>query len=145
MSGITSLTTGAPFNVRTGRDNSLTAAGNDRPDLVGDPFLSRGRSRGEQIAQFFNTNAFAPNAIGRFGNLGRNTMYGPRFANSDVAVMKNFTISERFRLQFRSEFYNVFNQVNFDLPNSTVTATPFGRLASAQAPRVIQFALKLSY
>lgn len=145
LSGITSVTTGAPFTVVTGRDNSLTGSGNDRPDLVGDPLLSQDRSRGEQVARFFNTNAFAPNAIGRFGNLGRSTMTGPRFANSDLAAMKNFTISERFGLQFRSEFYNVFNQVNFNLPVNNVTATTFGRLMSAQAPRVIQFALKLSY
>lgn len=145
LSAITSLTTGAPFTIRTGRDNSLTAAGNDRPDLVGNPNLGDGRSRGDRIAQFFNTSAFAPNAIGRFGNLGRTTMTGPAFSNSDLAAVKNFALSERFRLQFRSEFYNVLNQVNFDLPANTVTANTFGRLTSAQPPRVIQFAIKLTY
>jgi hypothetical protein len=145
LSGITSLTSGAPFTIRTGRDNSLTGAGNDRPNLVGNAYFDGERSRGEQIMQFFNTSAFVPNNIGEFGNLGRNTMIGPRYANSDLAALKNFSITERVRLQFRGEFYNVFNQVNFNLPVNTVTATTFGRLTSAQDPRVIQLALKLNY
>ena len=54
---------------------------------------------------FFDTSAFALNAIGLFGNVGRNTMIGPGQANMDAAVMKIFQITERLRLQFRAEFF----------------------------------------
>ncbi len=145
LSGITSLTSGAPFTIRTGRDNSLTGAGNDRPNLVGNPDLADGRSRGEQIIQYFNTSAFAQNAIGQFGNLGRNTMIGPRQANTDLSIMKNFRFLERYQLQFRGELYNAFNQVNFGTPVNVVTSSTFGRLTSAASPRVVQFGLKFNY
>jgi hypothetical protein len=145
LSGITSLSTGAPFTIRTGRDNSLTGAGNDRANLVGNPELASGRSRAEQIVQYFNTAAFAQNAIGQFGNLGRNTMTGPKLSNTDLSLMKNFRFRERFGAQLRGEFYNAFNQVNFGVPVNVVTSSTFGRLTSAGSPRVVQFGLKINY
>ncbi|HWB96044.1 MAG TPA: carboxypeptidase regulatory-like domain-containing protein [Bryobacteraceae bacterium] len=145
LSGLTSVSSGPPFNVVSGRDNSLTGVGNDRPNVVGNWELPGGRSRGDQIAQYFNTTAFAANLSGQLGNLGRNVLIGPGLSNTDIAVMRNFRISERFRLQFRSEFFNIFNQVNFNPPVATLTSSAFGRLSSAMAPRVVQFALKLNW
>jgi hypothetical protein len=144
VSGITSLVSGAPFSIVTGRDISLTATLN-RADQVGDPTLPGGRSRGELITQYFNRAAFAPNAIGRFGNVGRNSMIGPKSSNTDLAFIKNFGFTERISMQLRGELYNTFNQVNFGNPVNTVTASAFGRLTSAAAPRVVQFGLKLNY
>ncbi len=112
---------------------------------MGSPDLPDDRSRAEQINQYFNTTAFAANSIGQFGNLGRNTLIGPGFSNTDLGLMKNFAVTERVRLQFRGELFNAFNQVNFNNPVNVLTAGNFGRLSSAQAARVVQFALKLSF
>ncbi len=82
--------------------------------------------------------------LGKYGNTGRGILSGPGFSNTDFAVLKDFAYRERYKIQFRSEFFNVFNQVNFGLPDSTVTDGPgaFGTIRSAAGGRVIQFALK---
>ena len=145
FSGITSINSGLAFTVVTGQDNSLSGQGADRPDLVGDPELPGGRSRDEMISKYFNTSAFVPNKIGSFGNVGRNTMIGPGTVNTDLALMKNFRATERIRIQFRSEFFNAFNQVNFGPPVAVATSTTFGRLTSASPGRQVQFGLKLNW
>ncbi|WP_031498270.1 hypothetical protein [Bryobacter aggregatus] len=144
ISGITSLVSGAPYTILTGRDNSLTSTTN-RADQVGNPEISGSRSRGEMIMQYFNKAAFAPNGTGVFGNVGRNSMIGPRSTNTDLAFIKNVRFTDRFGMQIRGELYNAFNQVNFGNPVNTVTASTFGRLSSAASPRVVQFGLKLNY
>src|SRR5262249_26273612 len=80
ISGITTVNSALPLNLVTGRDNSLSANGNDRPNVVGDYRLSGDRSRGDKISMFFNTAAFQPNLNGQFGNLGRNAMRGSRLS-----------------------------------------------------------------
>jgi hypothetical protein len=110
-----------------------------RPNSLGS------RSHGEEVAKYFDTSAFALNAIGQFGNIGRNTMIGPGQANMDAAVMKIFQITEMMRLQFRAEFFNAFNRVNFGLPGNIVSAGSFGRITSAGSPRVVQFGLKANW
>jgi hypothetical protein len=145
LSGITSVNSGLPLNLVTGRDNSLTANGNDRPDVVGDYHLPAGRTRGQQVLQFFNTAAFRPNQTGQFGNLGRNALRGPALSQTDLGIFKNIPIKERFKVQFRGELFNAFNQVNFNNPGNNVTAGTFGRLTSALDPRLIQFGLKLNW
>ena len=145
LSGITSVSSGLPLNLVTGRDNSLTANGNDRPDVIGDYHLSGSRTRGQQVAQFFNTAAFSPNQTGQFGNLGRNALRGPALSQTDLGLFKNIPIRERFKVQFRAELFNAFNQVNFNNPSATVTSSTFGRLTSALDPRLIQFGLKLNW
>ncbi len=144
ISGLTSLISGAPFSIFTGRDNALTATTN-RADVVGNPSLPGGRSRGDQVAKYFNIAAFAPNGVGVFGNSGRNVMIGPRSSNTDLAFIKNFRYTERLGIQFRGELYNAFNQVNFGNPVNTVTVPTFGRLTSAASPRVVQFGLKVNF
>ncbi len=76
-------------------------------------------------------------------NSGRNILRGPAPLNSDFALMKNFPISDRHgRLQFRSEFFNVFNQVRFGNPNNVRQSSAFGRVSSAADPRLVQLSLK---
>lgn len=145
ISGITSVVSGAPFSIVTGRDNSLTGQGNDRPDVVGDASLPSGRSRSDQIAAFFNKAAFAANQTGRFGNAGRNIMTGPPLVQTDLGLFRNFNVTERVRLQFRAELFNAFNQVNFNNPVNAFTSTSFGRLSSAKDPRLVQLGLKVNY
>jgi hypothetical protein len=63
----------------------------------------------------------------------------------DWGLYKNFKVTEALNLQFRSEFFNLFNHTNFGSPDSTVTSTSFGQIWSAGDPRIIQFALRLSF
>jgi hypothetical protein len=134
---------GYPFTIYSGADNSLSANGFDRPNQVGNPHLGGGRSRTEKVAEFFNTSAFVPNPIGQFGTVGRNSLYGPGSANSDIALMRVFLPESRVKFQFRGEIFNVFNQVNFGAPSATLNSpASFGRLTSAAPARQVQFALK---
>lgn len=139
---------GFPFSVTAGRDNSLTGINRDRADYIGggNPNLSSSRSHGEMVAQFFDTTRFAQNPEGTFGNSGKNIIRGPRFFNTDVGVLKNNRIAERYNLQFRAEFFNIFNNVNFNAPNANLSSgVQFGRITSALDPRILQFSLKLLF
>jgi hypothetical protein len=143
LSGITRLTSGAPYTLFSGVNNSLNGENQDRADVVGNPNLPGGRSRAEKVQEWFNTGAFQVNPIGRVGDSGRNMLRGPAQFDSDFAVLKNFPISDRLgTVQFRSEFYNVLNQVQFANPNNTVNSPSFGRITAAGNPRLIQFSLK---
>jgi hypothetical protein len=72
----------------------------------------------------------------------RNSVYGPGILNWDLSLGKNFSFSETRRLQFRAEFFNAFNQVNFDRPSNSVSSSSFGRVSNAADGRSIQFGLK---
>jgi hypothetical protein len=151
LTGLAHLTSGSPFTVLTGVDNSRTGEGTDRPDMVGDPKFPGGRSRGAVIAEYFNTAAFVPNAIGTYGNTGRNTLIGPGFADVDFGLFKNIKWGEQRSFQFRAEFFNLFNRVNlayaggaFGGADPTVDlATPTAaRIFGANDPRIVQVGLK---
>ncbi|MGH9629544.1 MAG: TonB-dependent receptor domain-containing protein, partial [Bryobacteraceae bacterium] len=146
LSGALSLQSGAPFSIRTGQDNSLSGVGADRADLVGDPSReARSDPNRDPVLEWFNTGAFAPNAIGTFGTSGRNILFGPGLANVDTSVAKYFSLTETWRLQFRSEFFNLFNRANFNQPSNTLTSGTYGRITSAGDPRILQFSLKLLF
>jgi hypothetical protein len=132
--------------VRSGSDRSLSGVGGDFADIIGDPNLPSDRSKGDKIARYFNPAAFVPAAPGTFGNAPRNLLRGPGSINFDLSAMKNIPIHENIRMQFRAEFFNAFNNVNLSAPFATVnTPSRFGRIESADSPRIIQFALKLSF
>ncbi len=146
LSGLARLATGNPLTVVAGRDNSLTAVGNDRPDVLGDPTLDSGRSRADRISRYFNTAMFQANAAGTYGNLGRNTIVGPGLITVDSALAKMFPVwKERARLQLRGEFFNIANRPNFNNPNGSLIAPAFGRILAAGPARQIQLALKLLF
>ena len=77
------------------------------------------------------------------GNAGRGLISGPAFNSTDLSLLKDFSLTERVRFQFRSEFFNAFNQVNFTSVTTAVNSSAFGRIRAASEPRIIQFALKL--
>ena len=146
--GVITLQTGRPFTVallpefdnsNTGISN-LGFLGNDRPNLIG---LAKLDNRTPE--QWFNTAAFAIPAFGTFGNSGRNILDGPSFKNVNFSLVKNTTIKETATIQFRTEFFNLFNHPNFGLPDNFVGSPSFGRLISAESPRRIQFGLKLLF
>jgi hypothetical protein len=142
VGGILTLNTGQPFAIGSGGDVANVGGGSQRAQVIGDPHA--GFAQG--INEWFNTAAFAVPAAYTFGNEGRNNMSGPFLSNIDFMAYKDFLLTERFRLQFRSEFFNILNHANFGLPDTTVTDSSFGRITTtATDPREIQFALKLVF
>ena len=138
-----------------------------RPDVVPgiNPINSNWESAPDMIG-YLNGAAFAdpplpidPNSPGSFGNLGRNAIYGPKFWNVDFALLKNTRLFERANLQFRAEFFNIFNHPNFALPNffvspgspqqGLITQTPDVAQTNpglgGGGPRVVQLALKVIF
>jgi hypothetical protein len=160
---ITTLATGLPFSVYSGvQQTGMGVNGADRPDQVGRPILSTHRKiredyfgLGDANPSFFSIPINLPNGTGpnqgRFGTLGRDTFRGPGLHNFDVALTKDTELaprrgSEPITLQFRAEFFNVFNLVNFGLPSNVVVGSGFGIISQTAAPsRQIQVSLKLFY
>ncbi|OLC81381.1 MAG: hypothetical protein AUH72_09595 [Acidobacteria bacterium 13_1_40CM_4_65_8] len=99
----------------------------------------------DMIAMYFNTTAFVPlNSAPRgiYGNAGRGLIDGPSDVNSDLAILRYVNLGSDLRLQLRGEFFNAFNRVNFNNPNTTVSSSSFGRITGAGSGRVIQLAAK---
>jgi Carboxypeptidase regulatory-like domain len=146
--GVITLQTGRPFTVALlpEFDNSNTGVsnlgflGNDRPNLTGQAKLDNPTPE-----RWFNTAAFAIPSFGIFGNSGRNILDGPSYKNVNFSIVKNTAIREAATIQFRTEFFNLFNHPNFGLPDNFVGSPSFGRLVSADSPRRIQFGLKLLF
>jgi hypothetical protein len=147
FTAIHTLETGTPLTFIMGDDVAQDGTGDKQSaQLNGAPIARQWSSRADMIAEYFNTAAFVPTAQvprGTYGNSGRNIFSGPPLVNHDVSAIRDFPLWERTRLQFRSEFFNVLNEVNFGAPNVTVNSATFGRITSANGPRVIQLALKL--
>jgi hypothetical protein len=142
IGGILTAQSGTPVNVLTGQDNSRTGMGFDRPDVAGDPNSLGSRSTAAMLAQYFNIAAFRANALGTFGNAGRNVIVAPGYFNLDVSLDKTFRFTERHSLQVRGDSFNVTNNANFSAPNTTVTSPSFGRITSASSGRILQVSLK---
>jgi hypothetical protein len=139
---------GFPFTLYCGCDNSFSGIGDDRPDFTGthlEQAVFGDRSHGQMVSEYFNTALFVPNAIGTFGNIAKNNIEGPGLFRVNLSVLKDFRIVEKASLQFRAEFFNIFNNVNFYNPGNTVGTGSFGQITSAQDPRILQFALKIMF
>src|SRR6266852_2795323 len=112
---------------RTAKRDAHNSGQTDRADLVGDPKAVPG---GSSVAQFFNTAAIQANKPFTYGNLGRNALIGPGFANVDSSLLKQATLfklaDQPFDLQFRWEFFNIFNHPNFGFPVNTFGTPTFG-------------------
>lgn len=146
----------AIFTAETGQSYSVLTGGgvgdgfnNQRANLVASSlYTSSARALNAQI---MNTAAFAvPTAADaatgyRFGNLSRSALTAPPFVNWDLSLQRNFRLTEKFNLQFRAEFFNALNQVNFNRPVNTLNNPNFGRIIGTSGPREIQLGLKLSY
>ncbi|MBV9265472.1 MAG: TonB-dependent receptor [Acidobacteriaceae bacterium] len=143
VTGIVTLQTGAAFSITTTSDISNTGATN-RPNLVADPYLSN-----PTPTAWFNTAAFSialPPGTYAYGNVGRNTMRGDGLENVDFGAFRNFLLTERWNLQFRTEVFNLFNHANFGLPVGNINASNFGQVTQTSTPsRELQFALKLVF
>jgi len=152
VSPIVTFRTGWPMPVQGASDKSGTFSRGPRANCNGLP--STGATPIDQTAfpgvggiQWFNNNGnFANPAVGSFGNCAPQLggLRGPHFTDVDLSLHKDFRFTERFKLQFRTDFINAFNHVQFNAPNMSL-GTAMGQITSAQPPRNIQLALKLYY
>jgi outer membrane receptor protein involved in Fe transport len=143
LSGVGTFESGRPFTeLIAGDQNNTGGSSIDRPNVVGNPFAVPG---GKGPNEWFNTAAFALPAFGTDGNVGRNTLVGPRQDSLDVSLVKNNPIGEGKNLQLRAEVFNSLNHVNFDLPYNTVDSAQDGKIYSAEASRQIQLGLKVVF
>ncbi len=149
INGITTLMSGTPFTVVDESFNydapEITGFSAFRPDLVANP-----NNGPKTVQEWFNTGAFqrlnlATTPAGVYGTEGRNVVEGPGLAQFDFSAFKRIRITESKTLQFRAEFFNLFNRANFRLPNSDISSTTFGQIQQALSPRLIQFALKFMF
>jgi hypothetical protein len=147
LSGISTWRSGLPLNVISGRDQSFTGLGTDWADRVGgqDPKLPDGRQQAEKVRSWFNTRAFTFAAPGTFGSAGRNSFRGPSRFNLDIGLARTFHIGETLRLHFRGEAFNSLNHTQLSNPAISVNSPVFGQINAADDPRVLQFAIKLTW
>ena len=113
----------------------------NRPNLVGDP-----RVDDPTPSRFFNTEAFEVPEFGRFGDSGRNVIPGPGLVNVDLALLRDFRVSDRLAAQFRVDFYNAFNHPNFVAPptmQNFADSPDFGALFVARSPRIVQLGMQV--
>ena len=150
LNGIATLLTGFPFTPQIGsnRSGDGDTRNPDRPSL--NPAFS-GPVVLDNPNQWFNPAAFVLPAAGTYGNLGRGTYTGPGLAALDLSLVKDFVVTERMKLQLRSEFFNILNHANLGTPNAIVfsggAVSPSAGLitATATTSRQTQFGLKLIF
>ncbi len=167
LSPIITLQSGSPFSISGGNstywntiDPSLnennTGSGcktscSDRADLVaGQSLKVRRGGRSSWIKGYFNQAAFVPRKDGEFGSSGRNMIYGPPSFNVDSALMKNWSILEKYQIQFRFEMFNAFNHPVMGNPDTNPSSSTFGQINggkgyAANASRLGQAALKFTF
>lgn len=150
--GIVSKQTGAPFTVFVGQDISKTNLGKDRADVTGDPYGGNACSGiSSSCKSWLNPAAFSLPAPGTFGDATKGEFRGPGYFDTDLGLFKNIPIHEQVRMQFRCEFFNAFNNVNFTHVNDSVSGGALGAIQQAAnfpapgGPRTIQFALKFMF
>jgi hypothetical protein len=146
---IEKITSGFPvfvFNSSNGSGVGFNVGGSsfNRPDQICGPKASN-----PTLSEWFNTDCFAPAADGKLGDASRTPVYGPDFVNTDFSAIKHFILPYRdgMRLDFRAEFFNVFNHAQFAQPGADISSTStFGAInATVNNPRLVQFALKLQF
>jgi hypothetical protein len=151
VSGVTTVQSGSPVNVTLSTDRAnIGISGQQRPDLIGavpvlncvaDPDPTKRR----QLMNCYDAAAFALPAQFTFGNAPRNLLRGPKFASTDLSLMKNIPLGHAVRFQIRAEIYNFFGQVNYGNPGSTFGASSFGRITSAGSMRQMQLGGKVLF
>jgi Carboxypeptidase regulatory-like domain len=143
LSTIATLQTGFAFSPQLGYNP--TGSGDTRnpirpnfnPNFIGIPYTSG--STADRVAQFFTPGAFTAPMYGTIGNLGRDTLVGPGYADWDLSLLKSTLLTERTRLQFRAEFFNVLNHTNLQTPNEVVyTNGPTQGTVASQTTTAVQ-------
>lgn len=157
LNWIASFQSGRPIPITTVNDTTGRFYFNQRPNVV--PGVNPILPNWNPFTGYLNANAFAQPAQGTFGDLGRDSIYGPGYSNLDFSVTKNTKIYERLNLQLRAEFFNIFNHPNFALPAGGVNpgVGPAGLISQTPdvaqgnpglgggGPRVVQLAAKFTF
>ncbi len=147
LSAIYQYQTGMPFTISVFGDtaNSGTILGENpiRANVTGLPFFGPGTHTAEE---WFNPAAFAAPPAFTYGNVGRNTLYGPSMRTLDLALARSFNFTERLAFQVRVEAFNALNQINLGTPNRFVNTPQFGTITMAMTPgRQLQLSARLSF
>ncbi len=148
-----SLYTGQPLTITTGSDVSLSGENADRPNVVSGQPLMVGT-----LASWFNPAAFAggcttaayasnPSCVplGTFGNAARDILHAPGTISWDMSLTRRIQFNERYKLEFRSDFFNIMNHANWGSPATGLTSATFGQITSFGSPRLIQLSMKLLF
>jgi hypothetical protein len=145
VGGIALLRSGLPFGIDSTANTTDSQGGRQRANRVGDGRLDRDQRR---LSRYYDTSAFVNPPQYQFGNSPRNVLRAPGLVNFDLMLAKNISFSERVRLDFRAEAFNLMNTPAFGFPGATVGTGAFG-VISATLPgtdaRQVQFALKMSF
>ena len=145
INGIFRSATGTPFTP-TADATACNCPGNGNfADAVAPVQMVGGIGPGQT---WFSTSSFAVPGTNRFGNAGRNSIRGPRLTNYDFSVFRTFSMSDRFKLEYRAEFYNLSNTPHFANPNGNVSSASFGTITgtlNGYGNRQVQMALRLKF
>ena len=139
LSGISRFESGTPATVTIPADRAGGGGGAQRPDIIAPVTLDK------SLARWFSTTSFANPALGTFGSAGRSLFRAPGINNWDVSFLKRTQLTERVALQFRAEFFNLFNHTQWAGVNTSFGAGAFGQVTSARDPRISQLALRLLF
>ena len=157
FAGILTAQSGTPLDIVDSLGGALFGGSNTSTGIISRASFAPGATIGtaggqgsieSRLNQFFNRAAFVPAPGGLFGDLGRNILRGPNERNIDFSVLRRFPVKwvERSTVEFRAEFFNVFNFVNFANPVTDIEAGTFGQIQNTStSPRIIQFALKYTF
>ena len=152
LSGIFTTRTGRPFTVLVNRAATVVPSGQTQTQranyLGGDPYVSNPTAN-----LWLNPAAFGIPAAGTYGNSGRNRFRGPGLWQADLGIAKQFRITERFALDFRTEMFNLFNRAQFGNPVSNISTPTIGRILTTAndgatgtgTSRQLQFMLRLNF
>ncbi len=147
ITGVLQAQSGRPFTIMAGQDRSQSGLGSDRGVFLGGLVKGSGGCGATEApcVGFLNRGAFGLPEIGTFGNVGKGALRGPNSWTWDMGFFKDFPFAERYKVQFRVEYFNIFNHANFGSPASSLSAAGFGGIRSAGDPRIGQLALKVFF
>jgi hypothetical protein len=147
LSALFQAQSGYPLTISVFGDtaNAGTLLGENpvRANYTGQPVFTSGTHTADM---WFNPAAFSTPAAFTFGDVGRNTVYGPGQQTLDLALQREFSLTEKVRFQFRAEAFNALNHTNLGTPNRFVNTPQFGTITEAATPgREVQLGLRLSF
>jgi hypothetical protein len=148
INGVTTFQAGTPLGLNSATNITGSYNGGSRPNVTADCDVFTSGSATSRLTDWFNTSCFTAAPAFTLGSEGR---FDPKLRtqgidNWDFAVFKTTSITERIRVQFRTEFFNLFNRVQFGAPGLSQGNSSFGVISSqANSPRLIQFALRTSF
>jgi hypothetical protein len=146
LSGIVSASTGDPLTILAKKDVSQTGLGNERGVQNGPAYGAGSCGNSAPCVDYLVPASFTLPATGAFGTMGKGSLRGPGIFNWDMGMFKRFPIrGDRYQLQLRGEFFNIFNHTNFQDPSNSLSAAGFGTISGARDPRITQLAMKLVF